>query len=233
MLLVGPVGGRDEDEGGSVGRVVEGCRPGGDTIATEDTDLYTVLYTNARSIINKCNELCVVSYEERPDFILICESFCNENHSDALLKVPGSQLVVRKDGSNQGRARGLLIYAKEEIKTVRLNLELLDRFEEGAGISVPWFGGRLSLVLAYRPPRHPGSVDDNGNTEKLVKLIRCLQGPVLMCGDLNLPDVSWDKLSAPAGVQQQVLDAVQDKFWTQVVDFPTHQAGRCRCMVVF
>ena len=46
-----------------------------------------------------------------------------------------------------------------------------------------------------------------------------------MCGDLNLPDVSWDNLTGPAGVQQDVLDAVQDKFWTQHVDFPTHKEG--------
>ena len=146
-------------------------------------------------------------------------------HTDALLKVPGYQLAVRKDGSNQGRARGLLMYAKEELKTVRLNLDILDTFDEGAGISVPWLGGRLSLVLAYRPPRYPGSADDNGNTSKLAELISGLQGPVLLCGDLNLPDVCWDQLSAPAGVQQQVLGAVQDKFWTQHVDFPTRKAG--------
>ena len=171
------------------------------------------------------DELCVVAQEEKPDFILICESFCNSQHTDALLRLPGYQLSVRKDGSYQGRARGLLIYAKEELKTVRLNLDILETFDEGAGISVPWLGGQLSLVLAYRPPRYPGSAEDNGNTEKLAELIRGLKGPVLLCGDLNLPDVCWDQLSAPGGVQQQVLDAVQDKFWTQVVDFPTYKAG--------
>ena len=80
-------------------------------------------------------------------------------------------------------------------------------------------------MQAYRPPRYPGSADDNGNTSKLAELISGLQGPVLLCGDLNLPDVCWDQLSAPAGVQQQVLHAVQNKFWTQHVDFPTHKAG--------
>ena len=68
-------------------------------------------------------------------------------------------------------------------------------------------------------------MEDNGNTSKLVNFIRELKGPVLLCGNLNLPNVQWNQLSAAAGVQQQVLDAVQDKFWTQVVDFPTHQAG--------
>ena len=71
---------------------------------------------------------------------------------------------------------------------------------------------------------HIGSEDDRGNTEKLSQLISELQGPVLMCGDLNLPDICWDQPSCPAGVQQQVLHAVQDKFWTQHVDF-THKAG--------
>ena len=105
------------------------------------------------------------------------------------MRLPGYQLSVRKDGSYQGRARGLLIYAKEELKTVRLNLDILETFDEGAGISVPWLGGQLSLVLAYRPPRYPGSAEDNGNTEKLAELIRGRKGPVLLCGDLNLPDV--------------------------------------------
>ena len=144
---------------------------------------------------------------------------------DALLRVPGYQLVIRKDGGQQGRARGLLIYAKEDLKISSLNLTILDEFEEGAGISVPWLGGKLSLVLAYRPPRHPGSAEDKGNTDKLVELIRGLQGPVLLCGDLNLPDIGWQQLSAPVGVQQQVLEVVQDKFWTQVVHFPTHKEG--------
>jgi hypothetical protein len=104
-----------------------------------ETELYTVLYTNAQSVVNKIHELCVVAHEEKPDFILICESFCNIQHIDAFLRVPGYQLAVRQDGTYQGRARGLLIYAKEELKTVRLNLDNLDLFDEGAGISVPWW----------------------------------------------------------------------------------------------
>ena len=46
-----------------------------------------------------------------------------------------------------------------------------------------------------------------------------------MCGDLNLPDVWWEQLSAPAGVQEKVLNAVQDRFWSRVVDFPTHKGS--------
>ena len=177
---------------GASGRAATSSSKGGGTTYTTieaEAELYTVLYTNARSVLNKLNELCVVAHEEKPDFILICESFCNSQLTDSLLKVPGYQLAVRQDGNNQGRARGLLLYCKEELKRVKLTLEILDKFKEGTGISVPWLGGRLSLVLVYSPPRHPGSPEDNGNTEKLAELIRGLQGTVLMCGDLNFPDI--------------------------------------------
>ena len=68
-------------------------------------------------------------------------------------------------------------------------------------------------------------MEDGDNTRQLAELIRRLPGPALLCGDLNLPDIDWRQLSAPAGVQQQVLEAVQDRFWSQVVDFPTHKGG--------
>ena len=84
---------------------------------------------------------------------MICETFCTPQITDALLQVTGYQIAVRKDGTTQNRARGLLIYVKEELQAVRLNMDILVNFDEGAGISVPWLGGRLSLVLAYRPPR--------------------------------------------------------------------------------
>ena len=72
-------------------------------------------------------------------------------------------------------------------------MEVLDNFNEGVGISVLWLGRKLSLVLAYRPPRHPGSEDDNGNTGKLEKLIRELRGPSSLCGDLKLL-LQWNLL---------------------------------------
>ena len=34
-----------------------------------ESDLYTVLYTNAHSIVNKIDELCLVVHEEKPDFM--------------------------------------------------------------------------------------------------------------------------------------------------------------------
>ena len=139
------------------------------------------VYCQETTGVRNASKLCVVAYEDKTYFILICEICCDNRHTDAFLIIPGYQLAVRKDGSYQGRAWGLLICAKEELRSVKLNLESFDKFDKVTGIYAPWLGGRLSLVLAYRPPRYPGSVEDRDNTRQLAQLIRRLPGPALLC----------------------------------------------------
>ena len=51
-----------------------------------------------------------------------------------------------------------------------------------------------------------------------------LQGPSIVIGDINLPEIDWDRLhSDVAG--REFLDTVQDVFMTQHVNFPTHDSG--------
>ena len=82
-----------------------------------DRELYTILYTNARSILNKIDQLKVTVFEKKPSFIMICESFVREDIVDAYLSIDGYQLVVRQHGRDtiQGKCRGLLIYVKDGI----------------------------------------------------------------------------------------------------------------------
>ena len=41
------------------------------------------------SLVNKINELWILTKDEEPDVILITESWCNEEGSNALLNIPG------------------------------------------------------------------------------------------------------------------------------------------------
>jgi len=43
------------------------------------------LYLNAQSIVKKIDELACIADEEKPDFILVTESWCNSSISDAFL----------------------------------------------------------------------------------------------------------------------------------------------------
>ena len=87
-----------------------------------DTELYTVLYTNARSILNKIDQLKAIVFEKKASFIMICESFVRDDISDAHLSIDGYQLIVRQHGRDtvQGKCRGLLIYVRDGIQATQI-----------------------------------------------------------------------------------------------------------------
>ena len=187
---------------------------------------YSILYTNARSILNKLDELKATVSLLQPDIICICESFTKADIKDALLNIDEYQIIVRKDGKDtiEGKCRGLLIYCKNNLRADKLNNKDFDEVTEMAGISLPWGEGRhLSLVLVYRPPVDPGSRADNGNTEQLCAALRGLNsGPTVCVGDFNF-HIDWEHGYSPRKCETIFLDCVQDMFWEQLVDFSTHQ----------
>ena len=96
---------------------------------------------------------------------------------------------------------------------------------ECEGVTVPWGsnGGVLTLVLAYRPPRAPGSEADNGFSSRFCDLLAGLRSPAVVLGDLNFSGIDWDRLHASTGAEKNVLETIQNYFWTQHVDFPTRR----------
>ena len=77
------------------------------------------LQINARSIINKKEELEAVAYEKQPDLILITETWAKDKHSIGEVNLKGYD-SHRKDRRNTERGGGCIIYAKSELKTVML-----------------------------------------------------------------------------------------------------------------
>ena len=189
-------------------------------------DLFNIMYTNCRSVVNKMDELKASTFDIKPDMILLCETWTNDSISDAFLQIDGYSLEVRLDRSDTtgGKGGGLLCYAKNGQKIAAFRSNDMDAFNQCCGVRIPWSNakGELSLVLAYRPPRSPG--EDAGNTSKLCNVIKSLEGESLVIGDINLPGISWDVLHSDAA-GREFLDTVQDKFMVQHVDFPTHDSG--------
>ena len=66
---------------------------------------------------------------------------------------------------------------------------------------------------------------DNGFSDRFCDLLAGIKGQELLCGDLNYSGIDWDRLHATSPAERKVLDTVQDHFWTQYVDFPTHVGG--------
>ena len=62
-------------------------------------------YTNARSIVNKRNELELYIMEERPDIIAITETWAVESIEDSELKIEG-YTMIRRDRILGEKTRG-------------------------------------------------------------------------------------------------------------------------------
>jgi hypothetical protein len=69
-----------------------------------------VLYMNAQSVVNKVNELSVIAADLEPDLILITETWCNAEITDAYLNLPGYEVQqdLRRDRTDTRDGRGVV-----------------------------------------------------------------------------------------------------------------------------
>ena len=63
-------------------------------------------------------------------------------------------------------------------------------------------------------------------------MINSLQGRSLIIGDFNLPGIDWDLLHKDSPGERVFLDTIQDKFYTQHVDFATQDSGNILDLVL-
>ena len=196
-------------------------------LSSDNKDLFRVLCTNARSIIGKIDLLKSYVFDLKPAVVCVCEASTNNTISNTFLHLDGYSLLVRTDGSDtkNGWCRGLLIYVRVDITATRLELSIVDSMVECDGVTIPWGnkGEFLSIILAYRPPRPPGSEADNGYCDKFCDLVTNLKSPAVIVGDLNWPGIDWTHLHASSSAEKNVLETLQNCFWTQHVDFPTRR----------
>ena len=165
---------------------------------------------NARSIINKKQELESTVVEEDPDVVFITESWAEEKHTKAELKLQGYD-CHRKD--RLGRGGGCIIYAKENLKTTPL--EMLTNTDRTDTV---WCKIEdLTLGVCYNTTAN--SVEDE---EPLLDLMRkaCQRGEVVITGDFNHETIDWQLMEAQTE-GQRFLDQTQDLFLHQHVNEAT------------
>ena len=183
------------------------------------------MYMNARSIVNKIDELKSLVHTTNPDIVCITEAWTNSSISDHYLSIPGFQLVSRFDRNDtqNGRGGGILIYVKDYLKANQTSITC--QFNQYAGIQIITNSGVLNLFVVYRSPN-----STHENNEKLLALLREIKNPAIIVGDFNYPGIDWGSLSG-AGDLQKFIDLTLDQFWDQWVTFPTHKSGNCLDLV--
>ncbi len=183
-----------------------------------------ILYLNAQSIVKKIDKLCCVADSVKPDLILVTESWCNGDISDAYLGIDGYELLpdLRQDRENtaKGRGGGLLVYAKSSVKVLKLDNNVM--FQQYCKFMID----DVTIYLVYRSPSSPLEA-----IVELENLVKSLSRNSILIGDFNMPDIDWE---AWTGARKSVgfLDAVEDALLEQMVNFPTHIKGNCLDLVL-
>ena len=83
---------------------------------------YRCVCLNARSIVNKKNELNIMVEDNDPHIIGIIESWANTDITDAELGLTG-YVMFRRDRIGR-RGGGVILYVKESIQAYEIKLEM-------------------------------------------------------------------------------------------------------------
>ena len=159
-----------------------------------------------------------------PDFILLTESWCSEEISDAFLTIPGYDLQpeLRQDREDTagGRGGGLLVYTKTGVEILALDKTV--NFNQYCKFSVR----DVTVYLLYRPPS-----GGQGSIADLTNLVRSVEERSILIGDFNLPEVEWSNWRTAAR-SREFLSVAEEKLLEQMVNFPTHTRGNMLDLVL-
>lgn len=159
----------------------------------------------------------------------MCETWTNSEHTNAFLSIPEYQIISRADRTDTtgGKGGGLLIYAKCDSQVFELAQPAdTDQFNQYLSVRINLVDKKcLDLYLIYRPHKLYNDENVLNNNSKLSRLIDNAEKPAMFIGDFNYGDINWTNLSATNPQSKIFINKVQDNFYSQHVNFPTHNSG--------
>ena len=170
---------------------------------------------DARSIINKKNELDIMVDEIKPHIIGITVSWANNDITDAELGLEG-YVMFRKDRMVR-RGEGVLLYIKETIPAYEVQLQEEADCKEAIWCKLVTGHTTVTIGVVYRCPNITKQ-----NNEKIHNAIsEVSKGDCIIMGDFNHGNIKWDTLQSTGVEDQKLLCLIQDNFLTQHVLEPT------------
>ena len=154
---------------------------------------------NARSIINKKNELDIMVDEIKPHIIGITESWANNDITDAELGLEG-YVMFRKDRMGK-RGGGVLIYIKETIPAFEVQLHEEADCNEAIWCKLVTGHTTVTIGVVYRCPNITKE-----NNEKIHNAIsEVSKGDCIIMGDFNHGNIKWDTLQSTVVEDQKLF----------------------------
>ena len=191
-------------------------RPGIEKGSAQTKGLRCV-YFNARSIVNKGDELRAWIDAWKCDVVAITETWMSQGQ-DWILQVPGFR-CFRKDREGGKRGGGVALLIRDRVTAV----EKVDAVEglstESLWVEVRSGKGSITLLgVFYRPPNSNREVEEQIGKQILE---RCSNSRVVVMGDFNFPNIDWNIPRVRGLDGEEFVRCVQEGFLTQHVDKPT------------
>jgi len=179
------------------------------------------LYLNARSIVNKHNELEMYVLEEKFDIVCITETWMNPSILDSEMSISGYTLH-RKDRNHVDKHRGggVAVYVHNDLSCVHREEIFEQNFPETIWCNINCNGRNTLIGVCYRAP---DSVQIND--EALYSLIdRVSKENVVIMGDFNFPELDWSRPES-IGDSHPFIECLSNNFLIQLVDEPTRETN--------
>ncbi|KAK4811010.1 hypothetical protein QYF61_015714 [Mycteria americana] len=178
------------------------------------------LYTNARSMGNKQEELEAIVHQENYDMVAIMETWWDDSHNWSA--VMDGYKLFRRDRRGR-RGGGVALYIRECLDS--LELDDGDDRVECLWVRIRGKANKADTVVGvcYRPANQDEETDELLFYKQLGEASRSLA--LVLVGDFNLPDVCWKYNSEERKQSRRFLECVADNFLTQLVSEPTREGA--------
>ncbi|KAK4810956.1 hypothetical protein QYF61_013364, partial [Mycteria americana] len=177
------------------------------------------LYTNARSMGNKQEELEAIVHQENYDMVAITETWWGDSHNWSAAM--DGYKRFRRDRRGR-RGGGVALYVRECLDS--LELDDGDDRVDCLWVRIRGKANKADIVVGvcYRPPNQDEETDELFY-KQLGEASRSLA--LVLVGDFNLPDVCWKYNTAERKQSRRFLECVADNFLTQLVSEPTREGA--------
>ena len=172
---------------------------------------------NARSLVNKIDDIRCYVFETDPDIVMVTESWGRDAIDDVSLNLPGYFLKRRDRNSRLGK--GCLIYVKDHI-VVTFDDELTyNNNVESVCCKIHVGVETIFICVCYRSPTC--HVDEEKALHDIIRTV-CdnKPGEKLIVGDFNYSSINWETLQSDFGALDFV-ELTQDCYLSQMVEKPT------------
>ena len=186
-----------------------------------ETRVFNCVAFNSRSVVKKLLDLYfeVIVEGNSPDLIAICETWLSGDIPDSFFSLCKGYSVFRQDRLI-GKGGGVALLVKTSVVCHSVSVPS-DEFFESVCVLVKSGITNFLFCSVYRPP-----AKNNACLSSFTKLLNFLESynlPIVIVGDLNLPNASWSSMTSSDSFTAELLRDLLSHGFTQYVNEPTRE----------